>query len=649
MSNQPEEKNNNRIFPRNLTANAAFLVKGNPMNSRPEDSVENCYPGLEFDQRNIDKVFFPGLVFEFHREFQFDGISEPALKYIQPLLRVVNKNDLITSEDVNYTGKDDDLKLFIWRLAVPGSGLDLDTGRFTDPNTDSGLSVWKYVREIPSNADIKILVATPASKNDPEIYTEAIAAFNSGDAQQAKRLEDGSLLWAVLTSKRTAMVDSESGLLDTENIEPGDLTRSLCNPWQYDFRDCKCYYWAANKPDIVTNHFGTDEFLDFLRKDRNHYPDVPVGTEAEWLGQEFTHVDLISNWQQLPVVIDDKEVNYSIILITETLQNLAPVEHALCVEYLYAYYSIDIEKADIKPAADEVLRIAIDEMRHFRWVNEMLSLLHAKPVVDRAKDYGTAFNDRPFSLNLMTKDTLDWFISVEKPSQSINVPGQIDGMYVQLHDKIMENRWDIPQADKLCEIIKLIIDEGDGHYHRYLFIEKALDKYWKKGESILYTGAQAKVEPDDIYSEISNLAYLLLLSGLQISFSLGEASNGKVMQFAIRSMHLMDKYNRLLSKSGKMPSFDMPPLEIFESPELIDIISKVEAKIKRLSEKIKALAPEINQTKGTPFAKNMLDAELKSAAAETVDLQLETIAGIKNELESLKPVKNIPGGTKPSS
>jgi hypothetical protein len=33
--------------------------------------------------------------------------------------------------------------------------------------------------------------------------------------------------------------------------EPGELTRGLCSPWQNDFRECVCYYWASSRPDYV--------------------------------------------------------------------------------------------------------------------------------------------------------------------------------------------------------------------------------------------------------------------------------------------------------------------------------------------------------------------------------------------------------------
>ena len=50
-----------KLHARNLTARAAAVVRGNPVTTRPEDGVENCFPGLEFDQRNLDKVFLSGL------------------------------------------------------------------------------------------------------------------------------------------------------------------------------------------------------------------------------------------------------------------------------------------------------------------------------------------------------------------------------------------------------------------------------------------------------------------------------------------------------------------------------------------------------------------------------------------------------------
>jgi hypothetical protein len=55
-----------KIFPRNLTARAAYRVVGNPVSTRLESGVGNCFPGLEFDHRNLDRRFLPGVVVEFN-------------------------------------------------------------------------------------------------------------------------------------------------------------------------------------------------------------------------------------------------------------------------------------------------------------------------------------------------------------------------------------------------------------------------------------------------------------------------------------------------------------------------------------------------------------------------------------------------------
>src|ERR1700681_366626 len=66
-----------KIFPRNLTARAAMQVVGNPVNTRLESGVGNCFPGLEFDHRNLDRRFFPGLIFNY-------GTIPPTLADVDP-------------------------------------------------------------------------------------------------------------------------------------------------------------------------------------------------------------------------------------------------------------------------------------------------------------------------------------------------------------------------------------------------------------------------------------------------------------------------------------------------------------------------------------------------------------------------------------
>ncbi|MFM6129992.1 MAG: hypothetical protein ACKPBV_14905, partial [Sphaerospermopsis kisseleviana] len=41
-------------------------------------------------------------------------------------------------------------------------------------------------------------------------------------------------------------------------LDPGELTQGLCSPWQNDYRECACYYWAASRPDYVNVEPGPD-------------------------------------------------------------------------------------------------------------------------------------------------------------------------------------------------------------------------------------------------------------------------------------------------------------------------------------------------------------------------------------------------------
>ena len=56
---------NKRIIPLNLPAGLERETIGNPVTTRLESVPANCFPGLDIDVKNLDRRFFPGLVFDF--------------------------------------------------------------------------------------------------------------------------------------------------------------------------------------------------------------------------------------------------------------------------------------------------------------------------------------------------------------------------------------------------------------------------------------------------------------------------------------------------------------------------------------------------------------------------------------------------------
>src|SRR5215469_9892054 len=72
-----------RQLPRNVAAlgraqapeAATRVAAGNPISTRLESGVGNCFPGLEFDMRNLERRFFPFL----ETEFGADSGGQPAI------------------------------------------------------------------------------------------------------------------------------------------------------------------------------------------------------------------------------------------------------------------------------------------------------------------------------------------------------------------------------------------------------------------------------------------------------------------------------------------------------------------------------------------------------------------------------------------
>lgn len=567
-----------KIFPRNLTARADYIVRGNPTITRPESGVDNCYPGLEFDQRNLDKGFFPGLVFEFHRP---DG----AIVH-----RILNDG---TPGSLGLA--DADLPLYLWALMgrTEADQNDANPPAFFFYGLN-GLEVWRRVHDLLPGRLAILLGSAPGFSAQPADTGVLRLMDQLRDAGESHiERNNGRIAWAVFVGDRARYLD-DGGVIDVDAYAPGELTRSLCAPWQYDFRDCGCFYWAASKPDLVASADGEQPYLNFMRRDRAAA--APTDILSQWdRNQEIDYAQLIGGaWNELPVVINDREserfeapsapevprlmVRQEVI---DELRYLATVEHALCVQYLYAHYSLaapmilsetetNAQTRRIFAAANEIFRIAVDEMRHLRWVNEALALLGESPSLDRAERIGRVFN-RPFELTPLTPEQLQWFIDVEQPSQAINE--SIDGMYVQLHTSIDLQPKEFPERERLVHLIKLIIDEGEDHYERFLSIQRHLtgiapEQYLRPLDDAPTQGLQ----------DLSDQHYAVLLRSLQVTFSIGDRAGGLQLEHSRRAMYNLHETNHFMATKGLRARFTLPtaPMASFvaeEAPGLVDTLA----------------------------------------------------------------------------
>lgn len=502
-----------KIFPRNLTARAAYQAVGNPATSRLESGVGNCYPGLEMHMPALDRRFFPGLLFTFvdlgdnlppYTEPQRRGakliyvdLTDPQMDRSNPRVAELYQelsgdkgSKLATGTWYLHSIEQEGKEIFLYEYSEEGKRVPLQ-----------GLVVWRLVSSLkpePTSLKIKLI------QRDPNFLTSE---------------EEEDLI--ELIAWRRHYVDPKTGVIDLA-YSPGELGQSLCSPWTHDFRDCACHYWASNHPDVVYGAIAPDEQplpdgessnpikantpIDWLREDRS-----PSGMAAAMntidknRPFQFDHFQLNQRWEELSIVLQGYEIGevYQPVprqpdpepfsspeeLATELREKLAPLEMALALEYLYARYSVkspeEIEgnlwptlKSDVTFIRHFLMMIAAGEMTHLRWANQLLWGLYQadliadyEPVLTPATEIPVGHQGRlrPRQLRPLTQKTLKDFIKVEKPS------GFIEGAYARVVATLRQPEYQ--HLNHLYELAIRIDTDGVQHFSHFLDIQKALQAY----------------------------------------------------------------------------------------------------------------------------------------------------------------------------
>lgn len=503
-----------KIFPRNLTARAAHRVAGNPDVSRPEDSVGNCYPGLDTDLRNLDRRFFPGLVFEFVARRDTDAPYTESHRYGAWLSYVDDWAD--TDLQPEYVRQLDEAdRAWVTPLAGPLlTALTGDTGKTLSVGTWYLDWVEQDGKRIAMNAKQPDGSLRPL---DGLFVWRLVRGIERGPVTIGLARRDGEG-HVVLQGWRRFFTDPRTGVLSAA-YQPGEIMQSLCSPWQHDFRDCTCHYWASNRPDIVhgavdpgertlpggeaANVERADTILDWMRAERSR-PMAGAATNEMPLNRldQMDYFQINRAWQDLNIVIDNTEIGAIYFppaaeaaakpfgsveeLAAELRDTLAPLEMTLALEYLYARFSLHTpEEAasvgwptmrdDVIFARHYLLLTAASEMQHLRWVNEILwRLFEARLLPDYSPVLVPALTvpngvgrSRPRALRRLDPVTLDDLITVERPS------GTIDGAYARVAATLAGDGY--PQH--LRDLASRIASEGMQHYTRLRDIRGVLRLY----------------------------------------------------------------------------------------------------------------------------------------------------------------------------
>lgn len=495
------------IVPRNRSARAAPVV-GNPATARLESAVGNCFPGLEFDVRGLEGRFFPGILFRVVTQplkpvpealpnqagiklVYLDYLTDPMLPqrggppWVQNLLDLYQSNTGVAMSNGRW---------YLHWLEQEGKRISCYQ---SDGTPYDGETLWRFVRCLRHDKPLKIAVINRDGP-DPKPIVE-LSGF--------RRRYTG-----------------ESGVIDTA-YPPGELTESMCNPWQHDFRDCACYYWASNHPDVVLGEVPpADEkdgapkdpdqaltWLDWLRRDRSPAGAVAAPpSRAEARADQMDHFEINRRWQDLAYVIGGREVGAVYVppesekihaypsyaaMIDDLRGRLAPMELTLCYLYLYGLYSLldpaeahaktwPTMPADLARARQFVTLVAVGEMTHLRWVNQLLWELDRVRLYPAGQHYEPVVEPLPVrqlpwrpgevfpltsGLERLTPEVLAVYAEIERPGRPL------DRAYARCVKTLEEHR-DGP-LKHLYELAIRIDTDGVTHYERFLDLQRLFSAY----------------------------------------------------------------------------------------------------------------------------------------------------------------------------
>jgi hypothetical protein len=234
------------IKPTNLTAQLNHRAAGNPPSTLPDAAISNCFPGLEFDFRNVWRRLLEGIVLH-----EASGL-------------VVGAED---DEHADLAG------LYLLEVAGHSTRLDLIA--------PSGQTVRRDFMEW-SNALAEVVAGHSGN---------LVRCVFDADPQADRGSRTAELRVRPIFAP-SAATQSATAVIAEAVAQPGELTQSLCSPWQNDYQECGCWYWAASRPDYVNVEPTADGTAG------NRWLADPVEPKTYDV-ESYTHEELFRDWEGL--------------------------------------------------------------------------------------------------------------------------------------------------------------------------------------------------------------------------------------------------------------------------------------------------------------------------------------------------------------
>lgn len=258
----------------NRTAQLHYRGAGNPASVLPRSAISNCFPGLETDFRNLWRRTFEGIVLLENNNYVIAAEDEKFEHLVgHRLLKIDGLDTVVLTHGPSMPGRGDD---------PLGTGLNPDAVAFME---------W-------SNSVARILAK----------QGQVVECTFTAKRSKIEVLPKDDDTFEVVKLKMRRFFVGESAAISPDLLQPGELTHGLCSPWQNDYRECACYYWAASRPDFVNiepGAAGQSRGDTWMAKERSgtYIPDDRVDPRL------LTYDDLFKEWErQLRFVIRGRDV-----------------------------------------------------------------------------------------------------------------------------------------------------------------------------------------------------------------------------------------------------------------------------------------------------------------------------------------------------
>lgn len=253
-----------------LTGQLHYRGKGNPFSILPRTAISNCFPGLEFDFRNLWRRAFKGITLIENNNYVLEG--EGALKNLQyhRLVGIDGEPTMVPTSGP------------VFPNSTPADNTPLVTT--ANPNGVSFMEWSNNLAKVLQMQGKKVVCYFTKEESNTEVVV----------TKDDLNPQNKNLIKKTLTIN--TFFEKNSAEFTDSIVEPGELTQGLCAPWQNDYRECACYYWAASRPDYVNveaNEDGLSSGDNWMAKQRSgsYIPDDRVD------GRLVTYDDLFENWE----------------------------------------------------------------------------------------------------------------------------------------------------------------------------------------------------------------------------------------------------------------------------------------------------------------------------------------------------------------